>query len=277
MLVPGKAGDRRFYGFIARDASGGYSVAFRGTEGLLEWWDEFHVLMVPFKTFAHFGTVAEGFERIYQTLDLIAVDAQGRSYAAHEIDPSLTPDSPFTRKAAAMLRHDRAARARSATEPAQAPARVTGHSLGAALATLFVAENAATSAIPVRALQSFASPRVGDRTFAAAFSQLKYEGAPLEAWRVYNRPDLVPMVPLEIEGFAHVGTPLELESRASDAIAWTIPCFHALTSHEVCLGAAVPAGWSCDASNVGSLLGYARRLARKVLGIVPGRTTLTDP
>jgi hypothetical protein len=276
VLVPGKAGVRRFYGFIARDESGGYDVAFRGTEGLLEWWDEFHVVMVPFKAFAHFGTVSEGFERIYQTLDVVAVDAQGRSFAAHDVDPSVAPDAPFAMKAAAMMRRDRAALPRPATAEA-VPARVTGHSLGAALATLFVAENAATGAMPVRALHTFASPRVGNRTFAAAFSALEYKGAPLETLRVYNRPDLVPMVPFEFEGFEHVGTPLVLESRASDAIAWTIPCFHALTSHQVCLGAAVPAGWSCDVSKLGGVLAYARRLARKILGIVPARTILTEP
>jgi hypothetical protein len=272
MLVPGKAPERRFYGFVARDVAGDYTLVIRGAEGLLEWWDAVHVLLVPFKKGTQFGNVAEGFERIYRTLDFVSVDAQGRVSAPRDIDPSLTPASSFAAKARAVIRND--AQRFSARTAEEAAVTVAGHSLGGALVTLFVAENVTVDALHVRAAYTFASPRVGDRAFAEAYATLQYNGAPLQTLRVANRPDLVPKIPLAIEGFTHVGKRLELDSRASDAIAWTIPCFHNLTSYMMCLGAPEPANWQCDASHVNPLLAEVRTLARNVLGIEAGRTVV---
>ena len=70
---------------------------------------------------------------------------------------------------------------------------LTGHSLGAALATL-----AADRLQVVQGLYTFGSPRVGDQTFEARFR--------LKAFRVVNGNDIVPSVPPE-GPFRHVGEP----------------------------------------------------------------------
>jgi triacylglycerol lipase len=70
---------------------------------------------------------------------------------------------------------------------------VTGHSLGAALATLAALHidkliKSKGLAIPVH-LYTFASPRVGDRTFASHFGAI-------DAYRIINSEDLIQSVPL---------------------------------------------------------------------------------
>ena len=75
---------------------------------------------------------------------------------------------------------------------------VTGHSLGAALATLYVAENAGGE-VATPLVGTFASPRVGDSAFATKFDQLG-----ITSWRIVNELDVVPKLPFI--GFAHVAT-----------------------------------------------------------------------
>lgn len=76
---------------------------------------------------------------------------------------------------------------------------VTGHSLGAALATLataFLVE----AGQPVYGLYTFGSPRVGDSAFASAFdSRFK------RAYRVVNNNDVVTRVPPRSLFYDHVG------------------------------------------------------------------------
>jgi hypothetical protein len=69
---------------------------------------------------------------------------------------------------------------------------VTGHSLGAALATL------AASLLPDAILVTFGSPRVGDNQFAALF-----DGRDVR--RHVDCSDVVSMVPPELLGYRHVG------------------------------------------------------------------------
>jgi hypothetical protein len=75
---------------------------------------------------------------------------------------------------------------------------VTGHSLGAALATLFGFYAATDQRIlqngkPVEVF-SFASPFVGDHQFRTAFKLLEREGKLVHA-RIVNEHDFVPMLP----------------------------------------------------------------------------------
>jgi triacylglycerol lipase len=75
--------------------------------------------------------------------------------------------------------------------PADCPLFITGHSLGAALATL------AASLRPPRALYTYGSPRVGDDDFAATLSSVP-------AYRMVNNRDVVTTVPPPLP-FHHLG------------------------------------------------------------------------
>ena len=68
---------------------------------------------------------------------------------------------------------------------------VTGHSLGAALATLATADLVDSGSSPGASMYSFASPRVGDRSFASRFN-----GRVAARWRIVNSEDIVTTVPL---------------------------------------------------------------------------------
>lgn len=82
------------------------------------------------------------------------------------------------------------------------PIYVTGHSLGGALAVLaglYLREAYPLLRIP--AIYTFGCPRVGDADFAA------WENASgIHHWRIVNRADIVPMVPLLAMGYRHGGT-----------------------------------------------------------------------
>ena len=101
---------------------------------------------------------------------------------------------------------------------------ITGHSLGAALATLYTLENALTDKIPNPGLCTFASPFVGDSTFAGAFN-----GLGLTSWRIVNSPDIVPNLPPEILGFTHINT-LQLYN-SSGNVQPSLSCWHALATY----------------------------------------------
>lgn len=78
----------------------------------------------------------------------------------------------------------------------------TGHSLGAALATLSVARLIHEEDKPVYGLYTFGQPRTGDREFARSFNA---EFKP-RAFRFVNNNDVVPRVPPREMGYSHVGT-----------------------------------------------------------------------
>eukprot|EP01027_Heterolobosea_sp_BB2_P004818 GEZU01007414.1.p1 GENE.GEZU01007414.1~~GEZU01007414.1.p1 ORF type:complete len:300 (-),score=60.67 GEZU01007414.1:129-1028(-) len=77
---------------------------------------------------------------------------------------------------------------------------VTGHSLGAALATLCAADLAGNRNIRVSQFYNFGSPRVGNDAFVTFF----VSNVP-NAYRVVNEDDPVPHLPPQwLEGFHHV-------------------------------------------------------------------------
>ncbi|NJR39385.1 MAG: lipase family protein [Leptolyngbyaceae cyanobacterium CSU_1_4] len=77
---------------------------------------------------------------------------------------------------------------------------ITGHSLGAALATLAAAKFAALGQA-VRGLYTFGSPRVGCPEFASVFNQAFQN----RAFRFVNHNDVVTRVALRSLGYDHVG------------------------------------------------------------------------
>lgn len=91
------------------------------------------------------------------------------------------------------------------------PLLVTGHSKGAAVATLAAAE-LAVSNFNVAGLYTFGSPRILDRKAAAWFTSLPIS---LRTWRMFHSNDIVPRVPTALR-FRHVGTPVYLRELRSE-------------------------------------------------------------
>lgn len=105
---------------------------------------------------------------------------------------------------------------------------VTGHSLGAALATLFTADmlrrkEMGSTEHNLIASYTFGSPRVGDEAFRARFEELTIEHG-VSVWRFRNDRDVVARIPSawrfdHVGGEAHFqGRNLTLTSMTSDAV-----------------------------------------------------------
>ncbi len=94
----------------------------------------------------------------------------------------------------------------AALRETRAPLLFSGHSLGAALATL------AASLVPDAVLITFGSPRVGDSAFRANMVR-----RPGEMCRYVNNRDIVCRVPSARLGYRHVGTPhlIDTDGRVS--------------------------------------------------------------
>ncbi len=88
---------------------------------------------------------------------------------------------------------------------------VTGHSLGAALATLLVARLRFEEDKPVFGLYTFGQPRTGDREFARAFDADSKE----LTFRFVNNTDVVPRVPPRAGLYSHVGTFLYFDEKGT--------------------------------------------------------------
>jgi triacylglycerol lipase len=220
--------DWSFYGLIAQSPidANKFILAIRGTGDLTEWWDDLtSMALVPWEGF---GNVGYGFDRIYQTLRIIEY-APPAVLDAEALAPSLETAGTFAHQVAAAVQWHGATIAPPAGPGAETKAsaptqviEVTGHSLGAALATLYVAQNAATSRVKTPLICTFASPRVGDPTFATTFNQLG-----LTSWRIVNELDLVPNFPFI--GFQHIDT-LHLYNSGS-SVTWSLPCWHSLNTY----------------------------------------------
>jgi len=96
----------------------------------------------------------------------------------------------------------------------------TGHSLGAALATLAVSRLVLAEDKPVGGLYTYGSPRVGDRVFAQNFNnQFK-----AQSFRFVNHIDIVTRLPPRQAGYSHVGTFLYFSDsvRITNDLYWWI-------------------------------------------------------
>lgn len=98
----------------------------------------------------------------------------------------------------------------------QRPLWVTGHSLGAALATLAVAKLRIEKNEPVSGLYTFGSPRVGDPEFAKNFNA----DFSTQTFRYVNNNDIVTRVPAL--GYYHVGKFIYFDERGNqrEDISW---------------------------------------------------------
>lgn len=98
------------------------------------------------------------------------------------------------------------------------PLTITGHSLGAAMATIAASRLTTEDGLHVlvRSLVTFGSPRVGTKGFVKALS--------VNHFRVINCCDAVTRVPLYIMGFRHHGTIvyLDFQGNARDYAGWRL-------------------------------------------------------
>lgn len=240
----------RFYGFIAMQEDGpGVVLALRGTVGWMEWYDDFVVTFQPFKSGATpYGRVSTGFARIYSTLRVYDVAAPGapvhagEAYIIDASEPKTGPVPSFSAAVADVVTRNRPA---AATEAA-APTIVVGHSLGSALVTLYALENAVEQHLGAAVVYTFASPRVGDHDFVAAYNKW----VPV-TWRIVNNADVVPNAPFDVMGYAHVD---RLELLDSTGKAKSSPgCAHAMSSYRHLLDGVTPLG-DCAASQADEAL-----------------------
>ncbi len=230
-------GEWTFYGLIVQRKSKEkeFVLAIRGTGDDTEWWDDLaSMVLVPW---AGFGQVGYGFNRIYQTLRVVKY-APSKAVGAQA--PSVQPTGTFAEQVAAVIREHGVAAAQP-NDKAETPSpvmsiEVTGHSLGGALATLYVAENTAAGHATIPRICTFASPRVGDPTIATQFDQLE-----ISSWRIVNEPDLVPKLPFL--GFQHVET--EYTYNSGNSVEWSLACWHSLDTYLHLLDPNQPLGAKC--------------------------------
>jgi hypothetical protein len=236
-----------FYGIVAHNIADPDSrvVAIRGTEGAVEWVDDAAAIPTPFCQVPLTGRVASGFDRIYNSLKIVKRPLPG-------LKAAVTVPESFEGSFADQLEKEVLAReAERGGQPLTAekherrkrPTVVTGHSLGGALATLFVMENAhKNKAFDISMCCTFASPHVGTKEFARIFDLL-----PIESWRIVNEHDLVPKLPPHIPiilEYDHVDT--EYVFSSADFARWGPLCWHVLETYLHWLDPSVALRAECD-------------------------------
>jgi hypothetical protein len=223
----------KFYGIVAHcvDNTNSRIIAIRGTEGAIEWLDDAAALPVPFRQVPSAGHVAQGFDKIYSTLKVVKrplseESARAESIAAETFSGSFADQ---LEQLAISREADRGPGPPSAERRArpQRPTIVVGHSLGAALATLFVMENDAKDKFDITTLCTFASPRVGNMEFVHRFNQL-----PIDSWRIVNTRDIVPKLPPHVPillDYGHVD--VEYSFTSSKFAKNNLLCWHAMETY----------------------------------------------
>ena len=238
-----------FYGYVARKktAPEAFILAIRGTENIVEWIDDAFIHLVPFSQVPDAGSVAQGFDKIYSSMQVIPhPDAIGGG-AKPEAVPARLDGTFYEQMEQLHARMRNAERARGTAERAtdvRPPYHVAGHSLGAALGTLWTMENAKTrNSFAIETLCTFGSPHVGDRVFARLFNLL-----PLDSWRMANKGDLVPKLPIPIPlilDYEHVATGYEFWSQPGPH-KLDLLCCHSMFTYLHWLDAAEPLQTNCQ-------------------------------
>ena len=225
----------RFYGIVAHSVDDPDSriIAIRGTESALEWVDDIAAVPVPFRQVPSAGRVAQGFDKIYSTMKVVKralprpVEGAVGEIAAPEAFHGSFADQL---EQLAISREAERGVGRPFAEGRTRPRRLTtvvGHSLGAALATLFVMENDLKGKFDVVSLCTFASPRVGNTEFVHLFNKLA-----INSWRIVNTSDVVPKLPPHLPivlDYGHVD--IEYRFNSSDFAKNSLLCWHTLETY----------------------------------------------
>jgi len=212
-----------YYGFIAKSLAAPYNyvVALRGTLTWEEWYDDFDDFRTAFDRAPNGGYVASGFYTIFQSLTL-NVPNQGPANL-RLVDAASEPSLTF------------------AGDTGKVPVVVAGHSLGAALATMYAAymANSGPNGQGL-SVYTYASPKVGDGTFAAM-----YNAAVPENYRIYNKPDIVPHVPIDpdiFDPYVQVAGGYEIDSKNYKTVRRSLECYHSLKTYLFVLGGGADPG-----------------------------------
>ena len=177
-----------FVGFVIASPKANI-IAFRGTQTQIEWWQNLQATQQVYTepdSLRQHGWVHQGyFNLVRNQISPLLLQA------VRQLDPTV-------------------------------PCYITGHSLGGAVATIAAMEVAlAVPKIKEQIqLYTYAAPRVGDRLFAQAHSQLIPN-----SYRVVNLSDSVPLVPpIKIENkfatanYAHVGQKWSFTTQFGDVL-----------------------------------------------------------
>ena len=161
-------GGRAFTALVTPRGGDAYiALSFRGTEGLENWINNLKFLKTDRTMSCKDCKVHSGFVDVWSSLAGHVVPELKQLRSAH-------PSAPLV---------------------------VVGHSLGGAIATLSSYVLAVDLGIPVEAVYTYGSPRVGNKEFAAA------ETRSSSSWRVTHHRDIVPHLPPEtLLGFHHTAT-----------------------------------------------------------------------
>ena len=236
----------KFYGIVAHETANPDNriIAIRGTEGLIEWLDDAaSILMVPFKQVPSAGRVAFGFDNIYSTMKVVPVPhtAPGKAAVA---ESELTGSFGDQLEQLALRREAERGVVRefaSGRTRRDRPTVVTGHSLGSALATLFVLENSMKHKFDISLISTLASPKVGNLEFKHVFGAL-----PLTSWRIVNIRDVVPKLPPTIPfilDYEHIDVPCPFDSW--DFAKKNLGCYHSIDTYLHWLNSSLPLAPEC--------------------------------
>nr|GMD93170.1 phospholipase A1-II 1-like [Ipomoea batatas] len=184
-------------------------VVWRGTETMSEWTEDFKIVMV-------------------KPPIILAGDNDSLVHKGwYEMYTSTNQDSHLNSNSARDEVRKEVAKLLEQYKNEEVSITVTGHSLGASLATLNAVDLAANPLNNTDVLVTaflFASPKVGNEGFKNAFSQQKN----LRALRVVNQDDLVPKVPfmsveagtfLPLIAYKDVGVQFDIKASKSDYLA----------------------------------------------------------
>ena len=162
---PGRGNKEVSIGFICQAAgTGDVVIAIRGTEGIQEWINDAHFLLVTCPFLAGAGNTEDGFTAMYNSLR--TGDAAGSPTVVNAL-----ATLPFPQPVSSVT--------------------ICGHSLGGALVTLLALDLAANTNFKNPTVYSYASPRTGDPLFVSTYNQVVKN-----SFRIANRLDLVPKLPL---------------------------------------------------------------------------------
>ena len=188
----GMKSDAEFFGFVLQASDDGHVLlVIRGTDTLLEWLVDAEFKPCAFPGIAGGGLVEDGFCGVYSTLRCASTSANPLSLITQ-----LPPGTKVT---------------------------IAGHSLGAAVATLLAFDVAVNAPNIPLTLYTYASPKVGDATFAASCN-----ARVATHYRIANAVDIVPRLP---PAYVATGSEIELNSTTFPVVAHSVDCYHTLTTY----------------------------------------------